>query len=168
VYIAPGLPVHAASATGTLSFWRDRVSVTTLLDWRGGYKRYDYTAGVGCTLTFNCDAANDPNAPLEKQAAVVAKSKTNSNIGFYAPGSYTRLREVSVNFRLPQRLYSRAGAREGSLSFSGRNLWIWSEFTGADPEVNGQIGGTNNSDLVNSFPTPPLARYWIARINLSF
>ncbi|MGQ0648526.1 MAG: carboxypeptidase-like regulatory domain-containing protein [Gemmatimonadaceae bacterium] len=165
VYIAPGLPEHQMSATGTLSLWRDRVSVTSLFDWRGGYKRYDYTAGVGCTLLFNCFAANDPRASLKEQAAVVAKSKTNTNIGFYAPGSYTRLRELSVNVRLPRRLYRGAGAQEGSLSLSGRNLWIWSAFTGADPEVNG--AGTGG-DLVNTFPTPPLARYWIARLNLSY
>lgn len=165
VYIAPGLPQHQASATGVLSLWRNRIALTTLLDWRGGYKRYDYTAGVGCTLVFNCFAANDPRASLKDQAAVVAKSKTNSNIGFYAPGSYTRLREMSLNVQLPRRLYRGAGAQEGSVSFSGRNLWIWSAFTGADPEVNG--AGTGG-DLVNTFPTPPLARYWIARLNLTY
>jgi hypothetical protein len=145
--------------------WRDRLSITTNFDWRGGYKRYDYTAGVGCTLLFNCFAANDKRATLKQQAAVVAKSKTNSNIGFYAPGSYTRLREVSVSLRLPRRLFRGVGAQEGSLALSGRNLWIWSAFSGADPEVN---GATVGGDLVNTFPTAPIPRYWIARLNLSY
>jgi TonB-linked SusC/RagA family outer membrane protein len=165
VYIAPGLPEHQASATGTLTMFRGRMSLTGLFDWRGGYKRYDYTAGVGCTLVFNCFAANDPRATLKQQAAVVTKSKTNSNIGFYAPGSYTRLRELSLALRLPRRVFRGAGAQDGTLILSGRNLWIWSAFTGADPEVNG--AGTGG-DLVNTFPTPPLARYWIARLNLSY
>ena len=165
VYIAPGLPEHQASATGTLSLFRNRLSLNALFDWRGGYKRYDYTAGVGCTLVFNCYAANDPRASLKEQAAVVAKSKTNTNIGFYAPGSYTRLRELALTLKLPQSVFRAARAQEGTLTLSGRNLWIWSEFTGADPEVNG--AGTGG-DLVNTFPTPPLARYWIARLSFNY
>jgi hypothetical protein len=165
VYIGPGLPGKQASATGSLGLFRNRLRVTTLLDWRGGYQRYDYTAGVGCTLTFNCFAANDKRATIDEQAKVVAKSKTSTNIGFYYPGSYTRLRELSATLELPSRVFRAVGASGGALGLTGRNLLIWSAFPGADPEVNG--AGTGG-DLVNTFPTPPPPRYFIVRLNLSY
>src|SRR5581483_2521149 len=166
VYIGPSLPTKQATFTPALSLWKDRVHLSALFDWRGGYMRYDYTRGVGCQLIFNCQEAVDPHAPLAAQAAMVAKytGAYSTNWGFYSDGAYTRLRELSATVQIPERLVRRTRARGGSFTLAGRNLWLKSAFTGGDPEVNVSTG----NDLNYTFPTPPIPRYFIARMNLSY
>jgi TonB-linked SusC/RagA family outer membrane protein len=166
VYIGPSLPTKQATVTPALSLLKDRVHISALFDWRGGYMRYDYTRGVGCQLLFNCPEAVDPKAPLAMQAAMVAKytGAYSTNWGFYSDGAYTRLRELSVTLQLPDRVLRSTRSRGGTFTVSGRNLWLHSKFTGGDPEVNVSTGG----DLNYTFPTPPIPAYYIARFNLQY
>jgi hypothetical protein len=56
----------------------------------------------------------------------------------YHPGywtekaDFTKLRYVSVSYRLPARLLQ---ANSATLTFSARNLYTWTDYNGADPEV---------------------------------
>ena len=52
-----------------------------------------------------------------------------------------------------------------ALTVSGRNLATWTSYRGLDPEVNASgPEGLTREDLF----TQPLARYWTARLDLSF
>jgi hypothetical protein len=125
--------------------------------------RNDYTGFVGCVISFNCAAVVDRNAPLDKQAAVQTYLVGNSSIGFWSSGAYTRLRELTVTARIPNRALRYARASAGTLTLAGRNLTYWSSWPGGDPEVN-----PNGTDTEYTFPAPPLPRYLIARFNLSY
>ena len=57
------------------------------------------------------------------------------------------------------------GAADMALTVSGRNLATWTSYRGLDPEVNASgPEGLTREDLF----TQPLARYWTARLDLSF
>jgi hypothetical protein len=148
-----------------MSFLRDLFRVNTTVDWHAGNQKLDYTTWVGCVLIYNCPAAVDRKAPLADQAAVMAYVSTQAtNYGFYSSGAFTRLREVAVSMRAP-RVFTRAtGASDATFTLSGRNLHLWTNWKGGDPEVNIATGGDNSY----TFPTPPQARYWLARLNLSY
>ena len=47
---------------------------------------------------------------------------------------YVKLREVSLSYEVPTSLVSRAGAKNGGLTLSARNLRTWTPYTGLDPE----------------------------------
>lgn len=162
VYLGPTSPTKQVTLTTTLALWRDLVRLTALLDWRGGYVRNDYTRWVGCAISFDCASATVVGSSLVDQAAVIAYTKANSNVGYWADGAYTRLREVAVSVRIPRKVLRYAVADAGSLIFAGRNLLYWSKWSGGDPEVGG------GSDLEYTFPTPPLPRVFILRVNLSY
>jgi hypothetical protein len=164
VYIGPTSPTKQANITPTLGLWRDLVRVSALFDWRGGYMRNDYTGWVGCALTNDCRASVDATAPFEDQAAIVAYTKANTNVGFWGDGAFTRLRELSVAVRAPSRVLRATRASSGNITFTGRNLKFWTKWPGGDPEVNGATG----NDLTYTFPTPPLPRYYVVRLNLSY
>jgi TonB-linked SusC/RagA family outer membrane protein len=69
-------------------------------------------------------------------------------------GSYTKLRELSLNYRVG-RIAAIGG--DWSVGLIGRNLFTWTKYTGIDPEV-GVTGGQASSGLINatdqgSYPT---------------
>jgi hypothetical protein len=54
-----------------------------------------------------------------------------------SPGDFIRWRELSVTYTAPRTLAERLGARDMSLSLTGRNLTLWApKYIGQDPEIN--------------------------------
>ena len=98
-------------------------------------------------------------------AALAIAAALGSDAGYVEDGSFTRLREVAATINLPDRFARRAGVTGTSITFAGRNLKTWTNYTGLDPEVT----STPNSNFASSdFLTVPPVRYFIARLNLSF
>ncbi|HYD51237.1 MAG TPA: hypothetical protein VEA99_01370, partial [Gemmatimonadaceae bacterium] len=76
---------------------------------------------------------------------------------FIEDGSYFRLSEVTLGYRLPNAIMSRAGMSEARIYVSGRNLKIWTDYMGYDPDVNSNGSGSNIS-LGQDFYSYPRAR----------
>jgi TonB-linked SusC/RagA family outer membrane protein len=76
------------------------------------------------------------------------------------PGSYARLQEVSVGFRVPTSFARYAGMQNTRLYVTGRNLHTWTKFGGYNPDVNSNGSGSNIS-LGTEFYSYPLARTWM-------
>jgi len=67
--------------------------------------------------------------------------------------SYTRLREVSLNYTLNQDwLRNTAKISAIDLSVTGRNLYLWTNYTGIDPETN--LTGVSNGRGYDYFNNP--------------
>src|SRR6185369_15686817 len=77
-------------------------------------------------------AINDLDARTRGRCAI---DRTLQNSDYWASKTdYFKLRSVSVSWTVPERLLPRA--RNTSLTLSGRNLFKWTKFDGADPESN--------------------------------
>ena len=59
-----------------------------------------------------------------------------SGLNTIEDGDFTRWRELSVAYVLPTELAARFGARSLTLSLAARNLMIWTNYSGVDPELN--------------------------------
>jgi hypothetical protein len=85
---------------------------------------------------------------------------------YYQDASYTKLREVTLTWDLPQRLTAGwwKGARSARLSLTGRNLYWWTKFRGGDPEAQ-NFGAGNVPDAVQrnrELAAYPASRsYWM-------
>jgi hypothetical protein len=81
-------------------------------------------------------------------------------------GSWTRLREVSLGYSLSGKGLSKL-ARISSIDFSltGRNLVLWSDILGIDPEVN--QSGVDNGFGIEYF-TNPSTKSWVAAVKFNF
>ena len=89
---------------------------------------------------------------------------------FTEDGSYLRLRELSVNWELPQKWVSLlpAGDFHGArLGIVGRNLWTHTKYSGYDPDVTGPGGGNPFAYRVDYF-TYPSYRTFTAMLELRF
>lgn len=161
-YIGPVLPTKEAQLSSTFSFLNRRLMLTTLFDYRGG-NYHQFGGGSDRCNGGSAREANDPSAPLDLQAACIAR--TNSTLGstlwgYIKPADFIKLREASLTAPLPPLIAQRLRVRSGTISFTGRNLsTLWTKYPGLDPEAGGQFN--------DNWTVPPL-RYFLARINLTF
>jgi TonB-dependent starch-binding outer membrane protein SusC len=163
VYVGPSAPTRQISYGGSLALWRDRLRLATVFDYHGGFQRLDYRAWVGCALSLDCaGSVVRGTETMAEQAAIQAYGKANTNMGFIDDGAFTRLREASITADLPREGLRWLRASSGSVTLSGRNLKMWTKWRGGDPEVN------SGADAIVTFPTPPQARTFIARVNLGW
>lgn len=72
-------------------------------------------------------------------------------------GSFVRLNEVTLGFRLPQRLVAFTGMDDARIYVSGRNLKTWTDYSGYNPDVS-SAGATANVVTGVDYYAYPLAR----------
>jgi hypothetical protein len=78
---------------------------------------------------------------------------------------FTKLRELTFTFGLPDRFAGVLGGKTANLVIGGRNLHTWTKYSGFDPELNST---TNANFSTSDFLTLPPDRIWTLRLNLSF
>jgi TonB-linked SusC/RagA family outer membrane protein len=71
-------------------------------------------------------------------------------------GSYVRLQDVTLGYRLPRELVGR-GMSDARIFVTGNNLKLWSKYLGYDPDVNSN-GSNTNTALGTDFYAYPRAR----------
>ena len=79
-------------------------------------------------------------------------------------GSFVRLQDVTLGYRIPHRLIP--GATNARLYVSGQNLHVWTSYTGYDPEVN-SFGGNAISRGID-LGAYPRARTWNVGLRATF
>jgi hypothetical protein len=162
-YLGSSLPDRLGSLAGTLRLG-GAVSLYARADYQGGARLLDLTSNLRCTNRSNCRAVYDPATPAEEQARVVA-SLQGSRAGFVHDADFVRLREVAVTLSAPQRWTRRFGAAGVDLTVGGRNLAIWTDYPGLDPEVN--AAGPEVTAAYDLNPQPPV-RMWTTRVDVRF
>ena len=167
-YQGSPFPAAEISVAPSLSLGRV-IRFTATLDHRSGQKLFNYTSNYRNQLILNGSAAQTPSAAnLAAQAAAVATTLPapyNTYAGYFENATFTKLREVAVTLTLPDRFASQLHAGSANLTFAGRNLHTWTNYTGLDPESN---AGAQSNFTTAEFLTAPQVRYFTARLALSF
>jgi hypothetical protein len=86
---------------------------------------------------------------------------------FFEDGSYVRLQELTLGYKLPQRVGNALRLRDGRVYVSGRNLVTWTKYSGYSPDVNSD-GSDSNTALATEFYAYPAARSFMFGISGSF
>ena len=84
---------------------------------------------------------------------------------FYEDASWTRLREVSLFYDLPKDLISKIGLTNAQIGITGRNLILWTDIEGFDPDNN--LTGASKGRGLEYFSNPG-TKSFITTIRLSF
>jgi hypothetical protein len=113
----------------------------------------------------------DVSQGLLADSALSAKRNAENAAGLTAyleSATYVKIREISLSYILPQRWFGWTSGRIHSarLSLEGRDLFLWSPYTGLDPEVN-FIGNTQVARGQDVTPYPPARSYFLG-LNLGF
>jgi len=150
-----------------IDLFNKRLRIQGRFDHKSGYYQLNGTERIRCESRLNCDGLVDPNAPLWKQARVVALRETPSRTqwGFIEKATFVRLREASATYDLPDAWARSFKAARASFTIAARNLWKGTAFSGIDPEANYFEGATG---VVSNFQTSPPPTYWTFRLNVGF
>jgi TonB-dependent starch-binding outer membrane protein SusC len=163
VYLGNPLPKREWAINPHFTIMRF-VEISALFDHKGGYKLFNNTRRFQCNFR-NCREAYDKTSPFAAQAAAIEAITGASDAGYVENADFTKFRELSFTFGLPQRFAGALGGRTANLVIAGRNLHTWTKYTGFDPEVNSTPNGNFGT---SDFLTLPPDRIWNVRINLSF
>jgi TonB-linked SusC/RagA family outer membrane protein len=164
VFIGPTAPTHEFALSPRLELLGRRLSVAAQFDHKDGMTKFYNTLRHRCQGGASCEGLWDPHASLADQAAAVADN-LNIYTGYFLNGEFTRLRELSVSYQLPDAVANRVHASRAAIIGTGRNLHVWTAYPGIDPEAT--VGNSDTRGNEEYFSTPPL-RYFTLRLNLGF
>lgn len=162
-YVGSSLPERLGALAGTVRLG-GVVSLYARADYQGGAHLLDLTGNLRCATRQNCRADYDPATTVEEQARVVAAMQ-GSRTGFVYDADFVRLREVAVTLSAPRRWTRRLGAAGVELTIGGRNLALWTDYPGPDPEVN--AAGPEVTAAFDQYTQPPV-RTWTTRVDVRF
>jgi TonB-linked SusC/RagA family outer membrane protein len=167
VFIGSSTPINEITANFGLDLFRKAVRLTALFDRKSGHYLLNGTERIRCESRSNCRGSFDRTAPLWEQARAVSvrEHASRTQAGFMEKADFTRLREVSATYYLPGDWAARAGAERLSITAAARNLHIWTDYTGLDPESNYFSGARGT---VSDFQTAPPPSYFTFRLNVGF
>ena len=157
--------------------WKD-FSLSMLIDWRKGgdvsnmtqtlfdegYNSFDYDL-PSPNPAFNPSGAATPSLG---QYRYDKWDQGNEARAYIQDGSFVKLREITVSYQVPSRIASKylRGGRDMRLTFSGRNLKMWSDYWGMDPEVN-NFGNANVARQVDLAPFPATKSFFFT-VDISY
>lgn len=152
--------------------WKS-LSATALVSWVQGGNIYNYTRHWPFN-EFRDPVIDQRSKPqLERKPTTYYSTFYNNfdtNDYFVENGTYVRLRELALNWNVPQRWVSRVPVgdfRTARLGIVGRNLWTSTDYSGYDPDVSGPGGGNPFAYRVDYF-TYPAYRTFTVMFELGF
>jgi hypothetical protein len=172
-YFGSSIPTRDIGFSNTVTLFK-YLRLYALLDHKGGHKVFNLQERNRCQgANDNCARVNNPAARFPgatAQDSVLFKElavyrATGISPEWIQKGDFLKLRELSATFDLPARYARRARASAAFISLSARNLAVWSDYEGVDPEVN--TYGGRNFVRVDAYAAPMLRRI-SATVNLTY
>ena len=164
-FAGPTYPTREFAFSPTVELFGRKLRLNAQFDRKWGMLKLNNTLRHMCQGGQSCRGLYDPSAPLEMQAAARAIADRGFLTGFYEDGSFTRFRELSVSYTMPDSWARSLRASRWNVVLTGRNLAVWTPFTGLDPETT--VGNSDTRGNEEFFSTPPM-RTWTFRMNFSF
>lgn len=85
---------------------------------------------------------------------------------FVEDASWVRLRNLSLSYKIPTSIIKSKWIRDATVTFTGNNLLLWTDFSGFDPDASSFNSGSN-VDAFTGFAYPAVRSYLFS-INLNF
>jgi TonB-dependent starch-binding outer membrane protein SusC len=84
---------------------------------------------------------------------------------YIEPADLVRINEMSVSYQIPNSLLSRLPGETASVTFFGRNLALWSQYSGFNPDVQNEFAAIAGRADFYSLPPP---RVFGVRVDLTY
>ena len=157
--IGDATPDYQMAFTNQVSF--GPFSASALVDWKKGGDVINLT-------TFLYDASHN-SADWNTGGSERFAKQGRDTRPYVEDGSFVKLREVSLSYRIPESFVQRAFGgqlRTAGISFSGRNLLMNSDYRGLDPEVS-NFGNQALNRNIDVAPFPPSRSFFLS-LDLGF
>jgi TonB-linked SusC/RagA family outer membrane protein len=171
-FVGYAVPRDIVTIQNGIDLFDRKLHVGILLDYKGGFSLFNNTTSFYCQQSNQCYDETHKEASLDAQARLIAlRYKTpSSSFGYWENGQFWRLREVGATLTVPKRVNDVLRSRDASLTFTARNLHVWTAYTGTDPESNYNSSGTTGAagSVQSDFSTVAPPSYFTLRLNLHY
>jgi TonB-dependent SusC/RagA subfamily outer membrane receptor len=159
IFIGSPTPKAQSMISSQVGFWGGRLllSVTSQLT-RGMIQGNLLNANSLHRAVNPIRELNDPSTPLARQALI------RSGYHYLHPVSMFRISAVSASIEAPQSLTRMFRSTAMRIQLTGDNVGLWTNYSGADPNVNETIVGSRNRDSGQL----PMPRRWGINVLLSY
>jgi TonB-linked SusC/RagA family outer membrane protein len=175
MFVGSPQPDYYGGFTNTLTF-RD-FDLRGFLQFSQGNKVFNmmriFTDDGGCTWdnlsTLALDRWQKPG-DITDEPRMSYRCRSGADVissRFIEDGSFVRLGEVTLGYKLPDRLASSARMTNARIYVSGRNLHTWTDYSGYNPDVNSAGIGSNVVMGVDYYAYP-LARTFTLGVSASW
>ena len=164
VYRGSTFPTRELAFSPSLELLNRKLRISTQFDSKSNFLKFNNTLRHQCMNGVTCRGRYDRTASLQEQANALATSRSVFS-GMFEDGAFTRWRELSVSYELPTKWANAVRSERWNVVLTGRNLAVWTNYTGVDPEA-----AANNQDQRGNeeYFSTPLLRYFTVRMNFSF
>jgi TonB-linked SusC/RagA family outer membrane protein len=168
VFLGNSIPSREGSIGAGLTLFRN-ARINAFVDYRGGYKKLDGNARARCSAVAQA-GCEEIWFPERFDPVLVAGYQGGTAYTYHLirDASFTRFRELSLTYTLPTGLARAARATGASFTIAGRNLGLWTDYTGLEPEASfngGTRGGQYGQWEQNVLPQ---LRQFVTTVNLTF
>lgn len=168
LFIGTPTPKMTGSVANTFMIG-NRLRLYGLFDFKRGNRVQNNNEENRCLGAVGISLCRSAYFPQEYPTVYLAERMGNAAgqgilDQYWYDASFTKLRELSATFILPDRLMR--GIQRASISLIGRDLHTWTDYPGIDPEANINNVATTAS-VADQGLTPPLSRFLVS-LNLSF
>jgi hypothetical protein len=168
IFIGTPTPKLSGAVTNTVTIGPLRLYA--LVDFKRGHRVYNANEQIRCQGLVGVPLCRASYYPQEFSPIALAELPgTAGSLGmvdqFYQDGSFAKLREVSATITIPKRWLASI-ANSASLTLAARELALWSNYNGPDPEAS-DINIATSSSTHDQGTVPPLSRL-IATFNVRF
>jgi TonB-linked SusC/RagA family outer membrane protein len=164
VYQGQPSPTLEGSFNTTVTLY-DQLRIRGLVDFQRGQSKYLTDRWNRCAWRQNCEINAYPER-FDPRAVVAAQNGGWNEFDWWIQRSdFARLREISLEYTLPDTWLSRLGAAAGTISLGGRNLGVWTDYPGLDPET---MDITNSVTEPNDQSILPPLRQFMFTVHLSY
>ena len=178
-FVGGNLPKYGGSFATTLTLFR-RLRLYALVDGKFDYNVYNLTKdfrdrslGNSGEVRLSADQGGYSKYERLRRLGPFRAATSGATVGntlvrgpYIEEGDYVRFREVSATFTLPETLTRSMRLGAASVSIGGRNLGLWTKYSGWDPEVLGTVDVTTPF-LGDVFTLPQSSRAF-ARLTVQF
>ena len=146
-----------------------------------GNKIYHYAREFydndGAYITFNSMKLKEEWSRWEKPGDVAThpqaiaggnNSSNKTSTRYLEDGSYFKMNNVTLSYRLPMNFVRKIGVKYGTVSLSGENMFTITNFSGTDAELGaGYVDGSGRSGTADVSLYPSARRFSLG-VNLTF
>lgn len=166
VNLGSSVPTREGSFTAGLTLMRD-IRINAMFDHRGGYKKLDGNRRVRCNL-FNLCKENYFPQGVDPVILAEMQGGTQFIYNLVQDASFTRFRELSLTYSVPDRFAQQLRSSRASVTFAGRNLALWTNYGGLEPEASFNAGSRGGAFGQWEQNVLPQSRQFVTTLNLSF
>lgn len=133
--IGSRIPNFVAGLTNSFSY--GNFTLSFLLNSVQGIMRRNLYYGTG-QISFRVNSYDknfwSPDNPNNEYPANVDRDVNPLDMNFYEDASFLRLQDISLSYKIPEKLLSKISAKNAVIYVNMKNAATWTKWTGLDPE----------------------------------